>query len=169
MKLLNTLLIAIFLICFSEGKIENRFLNQPNKKVNTTKIEGTVQRPIEVKWETLIDIEFKERYFKSIDMVANAPVFGSEQLALDGQVVKITGYVIPYDEEANYLSLSANPYASCFFCGNASPASVMSMYLKDDNKNYRIDDFKTFKGTLYLNENDPDEFIYYLKNVEEVR
>ena len=165
MKTLNIIWLTIFLTCFSEPVIDQPLLHKQNTTLNTL----SDQRPVEVKWETLVNIEFKERYFKSIDMVANAPVFGPEQMALDGKVVKITGYVIPYDEEENYLSLSANPYASCFFCGNASPASVMSMYLKDDNKSYRIDDFKTFKGTLYLNADDPDEFIYYLKNVEEVR
>ena len=169
MKLINTLLLSVFLICFSEGDYRYESLKTEVKNSNIPIIEGTIQRPIEVKWETLIDIEFKERYFKSIDMVADAPVFGPEQLALDGKYVKITGYVIPYDEQGNYLSLSANPYASCFFCGNASPASVMSLYLKDDRKNYRIDDFKTFKGTLYLNAENLDEFMYYLKNVEEIR
>ena len=169
MKTLNTILVSILLIFYTEFNFHKPLEINSFKADFNSITNADEQQPIEVKWETLIDIEFKERYFKSIDMVANAPVFGSEQLALDGQVVKITGYIIPYDEEENYLSLSANPYASCFFCGNASPASVMSMYLKDDSKNYRIDDFKTFKGTLYLNADDPDEFVYYLKNVEEVR
>ena len=117
MKTLNTILVSILLIFCTE------FSFYKPLEINSFKVDfnsitnADEQQPIEVKWETLIDIEFKERYFKSIDMVANAPVFGSEQLALDGQVVKITGYIIPYDEEENYLSLSANPYASCFFCG----------------------------------------------------
>jgi len=40
--------------------------------------------------------------------------------------------------------------------------------MKDGTKRYEIDDFKTFKGTLHLNYDDPNEFIYILKNAVEV-
>ena len=65
------------------------------------------------------------------------------------------------------MSLSYNPYASCFFCGKASPASVMSMYLKDEDVRYKMDDFKTFRGTLHLNYDDPNEFYYILRDARE--
>lgn len=124
-------------------------------------------QPIEIEWALLVDIQYKLRYFKELDMEVYAPVFGKAQKALDGKEVSIAGFVIPFDEEEEMLSLSANPYASCFFCGQASPASVISMYLSDKGKRYKMDDFKKFSGTLHLNSDDPNEFYYILRNAKE--
>ncbi len=123
--------------------------------------------PIEVNWRVLIDIEYKLKYFKELDMEMYSPVFSEAVQALHGKEVVIEGFVIPFDEAEELLSLSFNPYASCFFCGKASPASVISMYLKDKRKRYKMDDFRKFRGTLYLNQDDPNEFYYILRNAEE--
>lgn len=156
MKTFNLLLFLITQFIF-EGMITYQNLIQLNQEA-----------PIEIKWEILIDIDYEVRFFKAYDMDISAPVFSSKQKALDGKEVIITGFVIPFDEDMKYLSLSANPYASCFFCGNASPASVISMYMKTGDKHYKMDDYKTFKGTLQLNYDNPDEFIYILKDAKEV-
>jgi len=123
--------------------------------------------PIDLKWETLMNIEYKLRYFESLEMEIYSPVFTEAIKALDGKEVIIEGFVIPFDEEGDIVSLSVNPYASCFFCGNASPASIISMKLKNKKRRYKIDDFKKFKGTLQLNYDNPEEFYYILKNAEE--
>ena len=179
MKTINAIILTI-LISFFSGQFSDQPLNE-NKKLNPVEVLKKTERnqihfttenqqdPIVLKWEDLIDINYKVRYFESLEMDVNAPVFGKTQKALDGKKVIIKGFVIPFDENMEYLSLSANPYASCFFCGNASPASVISMYMKDGTKRYQIDDFKSFKGTLHLNYDDPNEFIYILKDAEEVK
>jgi len=161
MKTFNILFLTIFLVLF-EGKFINQNLTHNFSHINQ-------EDPIELKWEDLIDIKYKIRYFETLDMNVEAPVFGNAQKALDGKEVIITGFVIPFDEDTEYLSLSANPYASCFFCGNASPASVISMYMKTGDKRYKMDDYKTFKGTLHLNYDDPNEFIYILKGAVELK
>lgn len=123
--------------------------------------------PIEVDWKVLMDIQYRLQYFSEIDMEMYAPVFSEAVKALHEKEVIIEGFVIPFDEEEELLSLSFNPYASCFFCGKASPASVISMYLKNKGKRYKMDDFKKFRGTLYLNHDDPNEFYYILRNAKE--
>ncbi len=137
--------------------------------VNTSAVNHPMSKPIEVDWKVLMDIEYRLKYFAEIDMEMYAPVFPEAVKALNGKEVIIEGFVIPFDEEGEFLSLSYNPYASCFFCGKASPASVISMYLKDKRKRYKMDDFKKFKGTLHLNHDDPDEFYYILRNAKEVK
>ena len=114
-----------------------------------------------------MDIRFQLRYNEEIEMEVYEPVFGKSQQVLDGKQVIIEGYVIPFDEDEEFLALSANPYASCFFCGEGSAASVISMYLKNKGKKYKIDDFKNFVGTLHLNSDDPQEFYYILKDARE--
>lgn len=132
-------------------------------------VDSNVKEPIAVAWEDLVNIRYKLRYFSEVDMEIYAPVFPDEVRALDGKEIIIDGFVIPFDEEDELLSLSQNPYASCFFCGKASPASVMSMYLKNKRKRYKMDDFKSFRGTLELNSDDPNNFYYILRDAKEER
>ncbi|MEM7575668.1 MAG: hypothetical protein AAF433_22380 [Bacteroidota bacterium] len=126
------------------------------------------EEPIELSWKDLMDIYYRLRYFGDVDMQYYAPIFPKAVKMLDGKEVIIKGFVIPVDELQGLFALSVGPYASCFFCGKASPASVISMYLRDESDRYRIDDHKTFRGTLRLNDDDPNEFYYILQNAEEV-
>ena len=141
----------------------------PNELVGKPIDDISSSDPIEVDWQRLMDIGYRLQYFEEKDMEMYSPVFPPDVKALHKQIVVIEGFVIPFDEEGDFLSLSFNPYASCFFCGNASPASVLSMYLKKKGKRYKIDDFKKFKGKLYLNQDDPNEFYYVLRDAEEVK
>lgn len=122
----------------------------------------------EVKWKVLMNIHYELKYFESLGSDLYAPIFSDEIKKLDGKEVIIQGFVIPFDEEGKLLALSYNPYASCFFCGNASAASVISLYPKNKKRVYKTDDFKKFKGKLILNYDDPDNFYYILKNAIEV-
>ncbi len=120
--------------------------------------------PIRVSWKLLMDIEYKLQYYEVVKVEMYAPIFPEALKALDGKEVVVEGFVIPFDEDISAMvALSANPYASCFFCGKASPASVMSVYFKNKGKRYKIDDYRIFTGTLQLNYNDPNEFYYILR------
>ncbi len=129
--------------------------------------ENSFPQPIEIEWELLLDIRYRLRYFEELGMEIYAPVFRKAQKVLEGKEVLIEGFVIPFDEEEELIALSANPYASCFFCGNASPASIITMYMRNKGKRYKIDDFKKFRGTLHLNSDDPNEFYYILRDARQ--
>ncbi len=135
--------------------------------VTYNEAKNPAKEPIVLKWEVLIDINYKPRYFEELEMEIYAPVFPKNIQALDGKEVIIDGFVVPFEEELEVLALSANPYASCFFCGKASPASVMSLYLKNKRKRYKLDDYKKFRGTLELNHDDPKDFYYILRDARE--
>jgi hypothetical protein len=138
-------------------------------KVNFKTPQDATEEPIEIEWQLLMDIEYELKYFEELDMDMYAPLFPQKIKALHEKEVIIVGFVLPFEKEWDVLALSANPFASCFFCGQASPASIISMYLKDKKKRYKMDDFKKFKGTLHLNEDDPDEFYYILRDAEEIK
>ena len=129
----------------------------------------TSNQPIEIDWRVLMDIEFKPKYFEELELELNAPIFTKKIKKLDGVEVRVKGFVIPIDEEGDILSLSYYPFASCFFCGNAAPTSVMTLYLKDESKRYKLDDLKVFKGTFSLNYDNPNEFYYVLRDAVEVK
>ncbi len=139
------------------------------QKIKPTGGNLDLSEPIEINWKVLMNIKYELRYFSEIDMEIYAPVFSKAVTALHEKTVVIEGFVIPFDEEEDLLSLSFNPYASCFFCGNASPASIISLYLKEKGRRYKIDDFRKFQGTLHLNQDDPNEFYYILRDAEEVQ
>ena len=131
-------------------------------------VASEAREPIRLDWKTLINIDFVPQYFEEHQMEYLTPKFTEYLKSLDGKEVVIEGFVIPFDEEGEYVALSANPYASCFFCGNASMASIMSLYLKDKSKRYKMDDYLTFKGILTVNNTDPEEFCYVLNDAVEV-
>lgn len=119
--------------------------------------------PVKVDWEMLQNIKYRLKYFPAFEMPIYAPVFSKTVKALDGKVVDIEGFVIPFEEDDEQLPLSANPYASCFFCGQAGPASIISVRLLKSGKRFKLDAFQSFRGRLRLNHDDPNEFYYILE------
>ena len=88
--------------------------------------------------------------------------------SLDGQELEVKGYIIPLSgqmAQSNFM-FSAFPYSMCFFCGKASPASVLSLYLTKTRR-YKMDDFLAFRGILELNVDDPNEYYYILREARE--
>ena len=130
--------------------------------------EDSLSQPAVVQWELLEDIRYRLRYFSEIGAEIFAPIFGSAVESLHEREVIIEGYIIPLDGKSELLCLSFNPYASCFFCGNASPASILNLQLKEKGKRYEMDSYKKFKGTLHLNLDDPNQFYYILRDAVEL-
>jgi hypothetical protein len=126
------------------------------------------QTPVKVTWRTLTRIEYMLKYYEEISMEMYAPVFSDTLKKLDGKMVEVEGYVIPFEETGTEIALSANPFASCFFCGKGSPASVMSIKLKKKGKKFKMDEYLKFTGRLRLNFSNPKEFYYILEKAEEL-
>lgn len=125
--------------------------------------QNAVQR---VNWKTLQAISYQKKFYKEINDYMMAPVFTEDLKNLDGKVIEVEGYVVPFDETGKTIVLSANPYAACFFCGKAGPASVMTIKLKNTNKKYETDDYHHFRGTLRLNYSDINDFYYIMEQGE---
>jgi hypothetical protein len=91
--------------------------------------------------------------------------------ALEGQLVRMTGYVIPIEETGDdaVLVLSAFPYSSCFFCGGAGAETIMDIRLKKKTtKRFKKDETLTFRGKLRLNDSDLMFFNYILEDAEQL-
>ena len=48
------------------------------------------------------------------------------------------------DNQSNSYLLSQNPLASCFFCGNGGPESVMALYF-NEKPSFKMDDVITVR------------------------
>lgn len=119
-----------------------------------------------ITWEVLKDIEFQEVWSEEFNAVYMVPKFGSKVKSLDGKKVQLRGYVIPVDVLADYYVLSANPYSSCFFCGQAGPESVMEIQLAKQYDGLRMDQIITVQGKLRLNADDILQLTYILEDAE---
>ncbi len=129
----------------------------------------TADIPVKTDWKTLSNVDFNKKWNKEEKMFILEPVFGETVKALAGKTVEITGYMIPIDIESNYYVLSANPYASCFFCGGAGPESVMSIKFKKVSRRFDTDERLTLKGKLVLNTQDLEELNYILQDAELIK
>ncbi len=120
-------------------------------------------------WNKLENVEFVEKWVKDVEGYMLFPKFPEDLKKLNGKPVTVEGYVVPVDKTGSSVALSANPYAACFFCGKAGPASVMTVKLKVKNPKYKIDDFVKFTGKLRLNDDDIKEFYYILEEAAETK
>ena len=123
-----------------------------------------------IDWINLADVTFEEKK-DSVDapLSYNFATFGETLIALAGQEVSITGYMIPMDPMGITFVLSRNPNATCFFCGGAGPETVLQLNMKKSAlKRYTTDDRLTFKGKLQLNEKDINSLTYVLEEAEEL-
>ena len=127
-----------------------------------------VQSQKVITWEVLKDVEFEEVWSEEFQAYYMVPKFGKNIQALDGNEVQIRGFIIPVDIVQDYYVLSANPYSSCFFCGQAGPESVMEIQMVKQYDGLRMDQVLTFKGKLRLNVDDIYQLNYILEDAEVV-
>ena len=121
-----------------------------------------------ITWEVLKDVTFTEVWSEELQSYYTVAKFGKKVSALDGKKIQIRGYIIPVDVVHDYYVLSAFPYSSCFFCGQAGPESVMEIQLKKQYSGLRMDQIITFKGKLRLNPDDIYQLSYILEDAEVV-
>ncbi len=119
-----------------------------------------------IDWQLLAKVEWDDRYVPEYDESVWYPDFSKEVLSLDSTLVEIKGYVIPVDVESGYYVLSANPFASCFFCGNAGPESVMELQFASKDNAFRTDELLVFTGRIKLNWDDLEHCNYILKGAQ---
>lgn len=119
-----------------------------------------------ITWELLKNVEFDEIWSEEFQAYYMVPKFSSSVKAMDNKEVQIRGFIIPVDIVQDYYVLSANPYSSCFFCGQAGPESVMEVQMIKKYEGLRMDQVITFKGKLKLNVDDIYQLNYILEDAE---
>ena len=117
-----------------------------------------------ISWDILANVVWHEEIDTATGYKNSVGTFGDDLLKLNGQEVYISGYVIPLDAMGLSYALSRSSYASCFFCGQAGPETVMELKVRPraieshDQNNTLL----KFKGTLVLKEINPTGLNYIL-------
>ncbi|HEU0137907.1 MAG TPA: hypothetical protein VFQ50_11505 [Flavobacterium sp.] len=110
-------------------------------------------------WKLLGDIKFVKKQHADYGEVM-FPVVNAKLKGLQKKKVTISGFIVPIDN-TNY-AISKNVFASCFFCGQAGPETIMGIKFKDFKGRLKTDQYVTITGILRVNENNVDEWIYNL-------
>jgi len=115
-------------------------------------------------WQTLTKVTYKIGRDEYGELYI--PVFHDDIKKLEGKEVIIPGYIIPFDGmfKPDHIILSSLPLSECFFCGSGGPETVMDVFLTEPIK-YTSNPIKV-RGILTLNDKDPDQMMYVLKNAK---
>lgn len=115
-------------------------------------------------WPKLYDITFT----KGRDELGEyeKPVFSQGVRSLHNKVIILPGYMVPLENKttASTIMLSSLPLNACFFCGVGGPETVVEVHLKSGTR--YIEEPIEVRGTLRLNDQDPDKMIYILEEAE---
>ena len=120
----------------------------------------------EITWKTLADVRFVDKYSEEEEAYYYYPYFGASVKALQGKEVFLKGYMLTIEPKEGIYVLSRNPIASCFFCGNGGPESIVELKLKPGHPKFRMDQVVTIKGRLKLNREDIYQCNYILEDAE---
>lgn len=119
-------------------------------------------------WAVLGRVSFAQSGGDVLTMNMAPPSYSKEVRALEGKEIIIRGYVIPMDFGDDYLVISANPFATCFFCGGAGPETVMEVYLSEPRE-FSKDEQVTVRGILKLNRGEVEHLTYMLRDAKVVK
>ena len=115
-------------------------------------------------WPKLYNIDFvKER-----DAAGeyDKPVFTPAVRAMENKNIVLPGYMVPLENatSSSRIMLSSLPLNACFFCGVGGPETVVEVILKTRTR--YIEQPIEVRGTLRLNDKNPDQMIYVLEDAE---
>lgn len=155
----NLVLISIlFLGCFSAFAKEN-----PALKIHSVNNKSFfTATPIDsINWKLLGMIKFIKKADKEYGEVMY-PQVNSLVKQKAGKKIAISGFIIPIDNTT--YALSKNVFASCFFCGQAGPETIMGIKFKGETPKLKTDQYVTLVGTFRINETDVEDWIYHIDN-----
>ena len=112
-------------------------------------------------WDDFADVEFNPEYNEKYDVHFLMPTFGETIKNFNGKKIKITGYFLDISGTGEVFLVSANPMASCFFCGGSGPESIVEVNFKEKPP-FKTDQVVEVTGLLKLNRDDVDHCNYIL-------
>lgn len=113
-------------------------------------------------WKLLGQIKYLKKPSKDYPEGVMFPVINPTLKAKNNKTIYMTGFIVPIDNK-NY-ALSKNVFASCFFCGQAGPETIMGIKFKNPATKLKTDQYVTLQGTFRYNDDDVDDWIYHIEN-----
>ncbi|NQZ43416.1 MAG: hypothetical protein HRT65_03845 [Flavobacteriaceae bacterium] len=117
---------------------------------------------VDLTWSDFADITYEPEYNEKYDVHFLKPNFGKRIKTFNGKKIRITGYFLDITGSGEIFLISANPMATCFFCGAAGPESIIEVDFKDF-PSFKTDQVIRATGILELNRDDVDQMTYILR------
>ena len=113
-------------------------------------------------WKLLGIIKYLKKPDKDYPEGVMFPIINSELKTKNKKKIVMSGFIIPIDNVS--YALSKNVFASCFFCGQAGPETIMGIKFKGTTPKLKTDQYVTLEGTFRYNDNDVNDWIYHIEN-----
>jgi hypothetical protein len=138
-------------------------LGTPGTKTTVASSAATAKTAADtLSWKLLGQIKYVKKPSKDYPEGVMFPVVNTTLKAKNKKPIVMSGFIIPIDNK-NY-ALSKNVFASCFFCGQAGPETIMGIKFKNPNMKLKTDQYVTLQGTFRYNDNDVNDWIYHIEN-----
>ncbi|SFU76133.1 hypothetical protein SAMN05216480_12135 [Pustulibacterium marinum] len=116
-----------------------------------------------VTWTDLSKVTFTEEYFQSYGDYFLKPHFKESVKKLAGKTITVEGHFLNIFPEENVYILSKTPMSACFFCGVGGPETTVELQF-NQTPSFKTDAIVSVTGTLELNSDGVEHFIFILKN-----
>ena len=113
-------------------------------------------------WKLLGQIKYIKKPSPDYPEGVMYPVVNTTLKAKNKKPIVMSGFIIPIDNKN--FALSKNVFASCFFCGQAGPETIMGIKFKNPNMKLKTDQYVTLSGIFRYNDSDVDDWIYHIEN-----
>lgn len=113
-------------------------------------------------WKLLGQIKYVKKVTTDYPEGVMFPIVNTTLKAKNKKPIIMSGFIIPIDNKT--YALSKNVFASCFFCGQAGPETIMGIKFKDPSIRLKTDQYVTLQGTFRYNDSDVDDWIYHIDN-----
>jgi hypothetical protein len=127
-----------------------------HKTVKATTVADTLS------WKLLGQIKYIKKPSPDYPEGVMYPVVNPTLKAKQGKQIVMSGFIIPIDNKS--YALSKNVFASCFFCGQAGPETIMGIKFKNAGTKLKTDQYVTLSGTFRYNDNNVEDWIYHVEN-----
>ena len=111
-------------------------------------------------WKILGMIKFVKKQHKDYPEGVMFPLVNSTLKAKNKKKIAMSGFIVPIDNTT--YALSKNVFASCFFCGQAGPETIMGIKFKGTTPKLKTDQYVTLEGNFRVNETDIEDWIYHI-------
>lgn len=113
-------------------------------------------------WKQLGAIKFLKKPHKDYPEGVMFPLVNTALKAKNKKKIAVSGFIVPIDNTT--YALSKNVFASCFFCGQAGPETIMGIKFKGGTPKLKTDQYVTLEGNFRINENDIEDWIYHIED-----
>lgn len=134
----------------------------PSFSIIPSEVNAAFVNPDTLNWKLLGVIKYVKKPSKDYPDGVMYPIINTTLKGKNKKQIAMSGFIVPIDNTS--YALSKNVFASCFFCGQAGPETIMGIKFKGATPKLKTDQYVTLVGTFRYNDDDVNDWIYHIEN-----